>query len=141
MRELYGPVSPLFSLPFIWLVGNITAWNWVSMPVESIIRMIAVAALAVPKSFLKSVVFSLRCISFRSTLHLGHVNRTCLTDIRPLPHSHAAVATPGTRLSWRNWLKPIFPVRSCVSSALWGFVQPLCSRRCWCVTSGARYRK
>ena len=141
MRELYEPVPPLFPLSFIWLFDDVTAWNWFSMLVESIIRMIVVAALTVSKSFLKFVIFSPRCIAFRSTFHLRHVNRTCLIDIRSLSHSHVVVVTSSTRLSCRNWLKSIFFMCSCVSNALWGFAWFLCSRRCRCVISDVRYRK
>ncbi len=141
MRELYELVSFLLSLSFIWLFDDVTAWNWFSMLVESIIWMIAVVALLISRSFLKFVMFSSCCIIFRSAFHLEHVNRTCLIDIRSLSHSHVVVAISSTRLSCRNLLKSIFSMRSCVSNALWGFARFLCSRRCRCVTSDVRYRK
>ncbi len=141
MQKLYESVSLLFSLSFIWLFNDVTAWNWFSMLIESIIWMIIIVALMISKSFLKFVMFSSHCIAFHSTFHLRHVNRTCLIDIQSLSHSHVVVATSNTCLSCKNWLKSIFLMRSCVNNALWNFAWFLCSRRCRCVISDVRYWK
>ncbi len=141
MQELYESVPSLFLFSFIWLFDDVTAWNWFSMLVESIIWMIVVAALTISKSFLKFVMFSSHCIAFHSTFHLRHVNKMCLINIQSLLHSHIIVVTLNTHLSCRNWLKSIFLMRSCVSNALWDFAWFLCSRRCQCVTSDVRYWK
>ncbi len=125
MQELYESVSFLFFLSFIWLFNNLTAWNWFSMLIESIIQMIIVAAFMISKSFLKFVMFSSHCIAFHSTFHLKHVNRMCLINIQSLLHLHVVVTTSSTRLSCKNWLKSIFFVHSCVNNALWNFVS-------WC---------
>ncbi len=141
MRELYELVPFLLPLSFIWLFDDVTAWNWFSMLVESIIRMIAVVALMILRSFLKFVMFSSRCIIFHSIFHLKHVNRMCLIDIRSLSHSHVVIATSNTHLSCKNWLKSIFLVHSCVNSALWDFAQSLCRCRCWWVIFDVKYQK
>ncbi len=141
MQELYEFISFLFSLSFIWLFNDITAWNWFSMLVESIIWMIIVAALTISKSFLKFVMFSFHCIAFHSTFHLKHVNKMCLIDIWSLSYSHVIVVTSSTHLSCKNWLKSIFLVHSCINNALWDFAWFLCSHRCRCVISDVRYWK
>ncbi len=141
MQKLYESVSSLFSLSFIWLFNDVTAWNWFSMLIESIIWMIIITALMIFKSFLKFVMFSSHCIAFHSTFHLRHVNKTCLIDIQSLLHSHVIVAISSTRFSSRNWLKSIFPMRSCVNNALWDFAWFLCSCKCWCIISDVRYWK
>ena len=141
MQELYESVSSLFSFSFIWFFNDITAWNWFSMLVESIIWMIIVAALMIFKSFLKSVIFSSYCIAFHSTFHLRHVNKMCLINIQFLSYLHIIIATLSTHLSCKNWLKTIFLMRSCINNALWDFAWFLCSHRCWCIISDVRYQK
>ncbi len=111
------------------------------MLVESIIWMIVVVTLMISKSFLKFVMFSSYCITFHSTFHLRHVNRTCLINIQSLSHLHVIITTSSIHLSCRNWLKSIFLMHSCVSNALWDFAWFLCSRRCWCVIFDVRYQK
>jgi len=141
MQELYESVSSLFSFSFIWFFNDVTAWNWFSMLIESIIQMIIITALMISKSFLKFVMFSSHCIAFHSTFHLRHVNKMCLIDIWFLLHLHVIVATLSTRLSCRNWLKSIFLICSCVNNALWDFTWLLCSCRYWCVIFDVRYQK
>ena len=141
MQELYESVSLLFSFSFIWFFNNVTAWNWFSMLVESIIWMIVVAALTISKSFLKFVMFSSCCITFHSTFHLKHVNKMCLIDIWSLLHLHVIIAISSTHLSYKNWLKSIFLVHSCINNALWDFAWSLCRCKCWWVISDVRYWK
>ncbi len=141
MQEFYEFVSFLFFLSFIWFFDDITAWNWFSMLIESIIWMIIIIALMISKNFLKFVIFSSYCIAFHSTFHLKHVNKTCLIDIQSLSHSHVIIATLSTHLSCKNWLKSIFLMHSCVNNALWDFIWFLCSHRCWCVISDVKYWK
>ncbi len=141
MRELYELVSSSFFPSFIWLFDDVTAWNWLSMIVESIIWIIAVIALAISKSIFKFVMFFFHCIDLLSVFHLKHVNRTCLIDIWSLLHLHVVVVTSSTRLSCRNLLKSIFSIHNCVSNALWDFTRSLCRCRCWWVTSDVRYWK
>ncbi len=139
MQELYEFISSLFSLSFIWFFNDITAWNWFSMLIESIIWMIIIAALTTSKSFFKFMMFSSYCIAFHSTFHLKHVNKMCLINIQSLSHLHIIIATLNTHLSCRNWLKSIFLMHNYVNNALWDFAQLLCSHRCWCVISDVRY--
>ncbi len=141
MQELYESVSSLFSFSFIWFFNDITAWNWFSMLVESIIWMIIVAALMIFKSFLKSVIFSSYCIAFYSTFHLRHVNKMCLINIQFLSYLHIIIAILSTHLSCKNWLKSIFLMHSCINNALWDFAWFLCSHRCWCIISDVKYQK
>ncbi len=141
MQELYESVSSLFFFFFIWFFDDITAWNWFSMFIESIIWMIAIAALMISKSFLKFVMFSFHCIAFHSTFHLKHVNKMCLINIWSLLHLHIVIATSSTRLSCRNWLKSIFLIRSCVNNALWDFAWFLYSCKYRCVIFDVRYWK
>ncbi len=95
----------------------------------------------ISRSFLKFMMFSLHCIIFHSIFHLEHVNRTCLIDIWSLSYSHIIIAILNIHLSWRNWLKSIFLMHSCVNNALWDFAWFLCSCRCWCVIFDVRYWK
>ncbi len=139
MQELYEFISSLFSLSFIWFFNDITAWNWFSMLIESIIWMIIIAALMISKSFLKFMMFSSYCIAFHSTFHLKHVNKMCLINIQSLSHLHIIIATLNTHLSCRNWLKSIFLMHNYVNNALWDFAQLLCSHKCWCVIFDVRY--
>ena len=139
MRELYESVSSLFSLSFIWFFNDVTAWNWFSMLVESIIWMIIIAALMISKSFLKFMMFSSYCIAFHSTFHLRHVNRTCLIDIWSLSHLHVIIVTSSIHLSCKNWLKSIFLMCSCVNNALWDFAWFLCSHKCQYVIFDVKY--
>ncbi len=141
MQELYEFISFLFFLSFIWFFNDVTAWNWFSMLVESIIQMIIVAALMISKSFLKFVMFFSHCIAFHSTFHLKHVNKMCLIDIWSLSHLHVIIVTLNTRLSCRNWLKSIFVMHSCVNNALWNFAWFLCSCRCQYVIFDVKYWK
>ncbi len=141
MQELYKFVSSLFLLSFIWLFDDITAWNWFSMLIKSIIWMIVITALTIFKSFLKFMMFSFYCIAFHSTFHLRHVNKTCLINIWSLSHLHIIIAILNIYLSCRNWLKLIFLMRSCVNNALWDFAWFLCRCRCWWVISDVRYWK
>ncbi len=141
MQELYESVSSLFSLSFIWFFNDVTAWNWFSMLIESIIQMIIIAALMISKSFLKFVMFFFHCIAFHSTFHLKHVNRMCLIDIWSLSHSHVVITISSTHLSCRNWLKSIFLMCNCVNNALWDFAWSLCRCRCWWVIFNVRYWK
>ncbi len=141
MWKLYESVSSLFFLSFIWFFDDITAWNWFSMLIESIIWMIVIAALMISKSFLKFVMFSSHCIAFHSTFHLKHVNKTCLINIWSLSYLHVVIATLNTRLSCKNWLKSIFLVHNYVSNALWNFAWLLCNHRCWCIIFDVRYQK
>jgi hypothetical protein len=60
----------------------------------------------------------------RMTRHVGHLNRTCRTVIAPSSHAQRLLYTPGTLLSNKKSENPIFPVRSCVSGALYAFVLP-----------------
>src|SRR5450432_1490518 len=62
--------------------------------------------------------------SSRMTRHVGHLNRTCRTVIAPSSHAQRLLHTPGTLLSNKKFENPIFPVRSCMSSALCAFVLP-----------------
>ncbi len=130
MWKLYEFISFLFFLSFIWFFDDVTAWNWFSMLVESIIWMIIIIALMISKSFLKFMMFSSHCIAFHSTFHLRHVNRMCLIDIQSLSHLHVIITTLSTHLSCKNWLKSIFLVRSCINSALWDFAWFLCKCKC-----------
>ncbi len=141
MQELYELVSSSFFSSFIWLFNDITAWNWFSMIVESIIWIVAVIMLAISKSIFKFVMFFFHCIDLLSVFHLKHVNRTCLINIWSSLHLHVVVVTLNTRLLCRNLLKSIFSIRSCVSNALWDFTWSLCRYRCWWVTSDVRYWK
>ncbi len=141
MQEFYKFISLLFSLSFIWLFNDVTAWNWFNMLIESIIWMIIVAALMIFKSFLKFVMFFSHCIAFHSTFHLKHVNKMCLIDIWFLLHLHVVIATSSTHLSYKNWLKSIFLVHSCINNALWDFAWLLCSCRCRCVIFDIKYWK
>ncbi len=141
MQELYKFINFLFFLSFIWFFNNITAWNWFSMLIESIIWMIIVAALMIFKSFFKFMMFSFYCIAFHSTFYLKHVNKICLINIWSLSHLHIIIMILNTRLSCRNWLKSIFLMHSCVNNALWDFAWFLCNHRCWCVISNVRYWK
>ncbi len=126
---------------YYWFFNDITAWNWFSMLIESIIWMIIIAVLTISKNFLKFVMFFFHCIAFHSTFYLKHVNRMCLIDIWSLLHLHIIIATSSTHLSCRNWLKSIFLMCSCVNNALWDFAWLLCKRRCWWVISDVRYWK
>jgi hypothetical protein len=74
--------------------------------------------------------------SFRMARHVGHLSRTCRTVIAPSSHAQRLLHTPGTFLSYRKFENPIFPVRSCVSSALCAFVLPAWRWRFSCVGSG-----
>ncbi len=141
MQELYESISLLFLLSFIWLFDDVTAWNWFSMLIENIIQMIVIIVLMVSKSFLKFVMFSSHYIAFHSTFHLKHVNKMCLINIQSLLHLHVIITISNTHLSYRNWLKSIFLMRSCINNALWDFAWFLCSCRCWCVISDVRYQK
>ncbi len=141
MQELYELISSLFFLTFIWFFDNVTAWNWFSMLIESIIQMIIIAALMISKSFLKFMMFSSHCIAFHSIFHLKHVNKMCLIDIWSLLHSHVIIATSSTHLSCRNWLKSIFLMHNCINNALWDFAWFLCSRRCQYVIFNVKYWK
>ncbi len=141
MQELYEFISFLFFLSFIWLFNDVTAWNWFSMLIESIIQMIIIAALTISKSFFKFVMFSSCCITFHSTFHLRHVNKMCLIDIQSLSHLHVIIATLSTHLSCRNWLKLIFLVCNCINNTLWDFAWFLCSCKCRCVISDVKYWK
>lgn len=76
--------------------------------------------------------------SSRMIRHIGHLNRTCHTVIAPSSHAQRLLHTPGTLFSYRKFENPIFPVRSCVSSALCAFVLPAWSRRFSCDGSGVR---
>jgi hypothetical protein len=62
--------------------------------------------------------------SSRMAHYVGHFNRTCRIVIAPLSHAQRLLHTPGTLLSNRKFKNPIFPVRSCVSSALCAFALP-----------------
>ncbi len=141
MQELYESVSFLFSLSFIWLFNDVTAWNWFSMLIENIIQMIIVTALMISKSFLKFVMFSSYCIAFHSTFHLKHVNKMCLINIQSLLHLHVIIATSSTCLLCKNWLKSIFLMHSCINNALWDFAWSLCKHRCWWIIFDVRYWK
>ncbi len=141
MQELYESVSSLFSLSFIWLFNDVTAWNWFNMLVESIIWMIVVTALMISKSFLKFVMFSSHCIAFHSTFHLKHVNKMCLINIQSLLHLHIVVTTLNIHLSCRNWLKSIFLMHSCVNNTLWNFTWFLYSHKCQCIIFDVKYWK
>ncbi len=131
MWELYELISFLLLLSFIWLLDDITVWNWCSMLIENIIQMIIIIMLMISRNFLKFMMFSLHCIIFCSIFHLKHVNKMCLINIWSLLHLHIIVATSSTRLSCRNWLKSIFLMHSCINNALWDFAWFLCKRRCW----------
>jgi hypothetical protein len=74
--------------------------------------------------------------SSRIACHLGHFNRTCRTVIAPSSQAHRLLHTPGTLLLNRKFENPIFPVRSCVSSALCAFALPAWSWRFSCIGSG-----
>ena len=141
MQELYEFISFLFSLSFIWFFNDITAWNWFSMLIESIIWMIIVAALMISKSFFKFMIFSSYYIAFHSIFHLRHVNKMCLINIWSLSHLHIIIATSSTHLSCRNWLKSIFLMYNCVNNALWDFAWFLCSHRCRCIIFDVKYWK
>ncbi len=141
MWELYESVSFLFSLSFIWFFNDVTAWNWFSMLIESIIWMIIIVVLMISKSFLKFMMFSSHCIAFHSTFHLKHVNKMCLIDIWSLLHLHVIIVTSSTHLSCKNWLKSIFLMHNCVNNALWDFAWLLCSHRYQCVISDVKYWK
>ena len=52
------------------------------MLVESIMRIVAIVALAIPRSFLKFIVFFLYCIVLRFFFHLKHVNNTYFINMR-----------------------------------------------------------
>ncbi len=93
------------------------------------------------KSFLKFMMFSLHCIIFHSIFHFKHVNRMCLINIQSLSYLHVIVATSSTYLLYKNWLKSIFLMCSCVNNALWDFAWFLCSHKCWCVIFDVRYWK
>ncbi len=141
MQELYESVSFLFLLSFIWFFNDITAWNWFSMLIKSIIWMIINVTLIISKSFLKFVMFFSHCIAFHSTFHLKHVNKMCLINIWSLSHLHVVVTISSTHLSCRNWLKSIFLMHNYINNALWDFAWFLCNHRCWCVIFDVRYQK
>jgi len=74
--------------------------------------------------------------SSRITRYIEHLNRTYRTVIAPSSHAQRLLYTPGTLLSYRKSENPIFPVRSCVSSALYTFILPAWRWRFSCVGSG-----
>jgi hypothetical protein len=57
----------------------------------------------------------------RITRHKEHLNKTCYMVIALLSHTHRLFYTPGTLLLNKKFKNSIFPVRSCVSSALYAF--------------------
>jgi hypothetical protein len=95
--------------------------------------MISVIAAVHPfgefKILLKSVVCNGRIYLSLRSFRSGHARRICRTVIAPVSHGHRGLETVGTLLSWRNALKPIFPVRNCVRIALWAFPLPSWSMR------------
>ena len=89
----------------------------------------AVHPFSVFRMLLRSVVPNGRIYSSLRSFQLGQARRMCRTVIAPVPQGHRGLKTVGTFLSWRNALKPIFPVRSCVRTALWAFLLPSWSLR------------
>lgn len=112
--------------------GITVAWNWSRSFIARIIRIAAVAFDLVPKTSFRSVDLP--------ALHRGHDNNTLCIAMLPALQSHIDILQ-GTRLSLRNWLKPILPIRSWVSSALWGFFFLLWRSIYFDDTYGASFRR
>ena len=109
----FTPAPPLRSS----LLAYIVALNCSSRPVLRINLIAAVAPWFVPRTSLRSLAVSPSSSSLSLT-HRGQDRRTCRTLIAEWSHARRLVQNPGTLLSYRNSLKPILPMRSCVSSAL-----------------------
>jgi hypothetical protein len=133
------PSDPLLSslvIPLLSACGShVVSLNWSRSLVLRIRRMAAVAPGFVLRIFLMSPRKSANSSS-RMARHVGHLSRTCRTVIAPSSHAQRLLHTPGTLLSYRKFENPIFPVRSCMSSALCAFVLPVWRRRFSCVGSG-----
>jgi hypothetical protein len=133
------PSDPLLSSPALLLLSACDLYavvlNWSRSLVLRIMRMAAVAPRLVLRILLISPRKSVNSSS-RMARHVEHLNRTCRTVIAPSSHAHRLLHTPGTLLSYRKFENPIFPVRSCVSSALCAFVLPAWRWRFSCVGSG-----
>src|ERR1700733_14880923 len=112
--------------------SHVVVLNWSRSLVLKIRRIAAVA----PRLVLRILLLSPRKSansSSRMAGYVGHLNRTCRTAIAPSSHAQRLLHTPDTLLSYRKFENPIFPVRSCVSSALCAFVLPaILLRRLWC---------
>jgi hypothetical protein len=119
------PSDSLLSPPALLLLSacdsHVTVLNWSRSLVLRIRRMAAVAPGLVLRILLISPRKSANSSS-RIARHVGHLNRTCRTVIAPSSQAQRLLHTPGTLLSYRKFENPIFPVRSCVSSALCAFV-------------------
>jgi hypothetical protein len=133
---------PSDSLPFLPALLLLSACdshaavlNWSRSLVLKIRRIAAVAPGLVLRILLISPRKSVNSSS-QMARHVGHLDRTCRTVIVPSSHAQRRFHTPGTLLSYRKFENPIFPVRSCVSSALCAFVLPAWRWRFACVGSG-----
>jgi hypothetical protein len=118
--------SLLFSpalLPLSACGSHAVVLNWFRSLVLKIRRIAAVAPRLVLRILLMPPRKSANSSS-RMARHVGNLNRTCRTVIAPSSHAQRLLHTPGTLLSYRKFENPIFPVRSCVSSALCVFVLP-----------------
>jgi hypothetical protein len=133
------PSDPLLSSPTLLLLStcdsHAVVLNWSKSLVLKIRRMAAVAPGLVLRILLISPRKSANSSS-RMARHVGHLNKTCRTVIAPSSHAQRLLHTPGILLSYRKFENPIFPVRSCVSSALCAFVLPAWRWRFSCVGSG-----
>lgn len=119
----------LYPSPRLPCSSRVIRWNWGR---RSVARMNWAAAFE-PSGVLSiwrisDVLSRARC-RWRLLFHLGQVRRTWRTVIAPRSQSHRGVANPGTLLSYKNALNPIFPVRSWVIKALIAFGTPTWSLR------------
>jgi hypothetical protein len=99
------------------------------MPAQRVNRIDALLPILVPRIWRRSVVPSRSSSCRLSSIQRGHDSRTSYTDIAPVPQAQRGLGTVGTPWLKRNWLKPIFPVLSCVQIALSAFGSPVYSLR------------
>ena len=125
------PSDPLLSslvIPLLSACGShAVSLNWSRSLVLRIRRMAAVAPGLALRIFLMFLWKSAN--SSRMACHVGHLSRTCRTVIASSSQAQRLLHTSGTLPSYRKFENPIFPVRSCMSSALCAFVLPAWRRR------------
>ena len=137
-RELYTLRAAQFFFFNFEIVTILNCFNNVVSIIMRIVDMMLFRVLKILILFVVLISFFNHICKFRQ---FEHASSTCRIVMTSWSHEHISEITSSTQRSFKNKLKFIFSMRSCVSKALCDLCLSLCNNMCFDVIFDINYRK
>ena len=137
-RELYALRAAHF---FFFNFEIVTILNCFNNAMSIIMRIVDVMFFRVSRILIIFVVLIFLLNRICRSRQFEHASNTCRIVMTSWSHEHVSEITSSTQRSFKNKLKFIFSMRSCVNRALYDLCLSLCSNMCFDVIFDVNRRK